>query len=107
MSEGVKIVPINRHPADRLADVRARIRDLKAEEEALRLRFIEGEDALGDEFEVVVDKRRSERLDRKKLEKEMGRAFLRPFMTSVSMVVVKVKKRGEPNLDREVEDDDE
>ena len=49
----------NRHPADELADLRARMRDLKAREAELRRVLLFGESGLcGDDHAVTLKKRR-------------------------------------------------
>ncbi len=84
----------NRAPADELVDVREKIRYLKDREEFLRGRMLAGECSLvGDDFEVVISKTKSERLDTAAIKREFGLATLRPFLTTVETCFVKTRKR--------------
>ena len=84
----------NRHPADRLAEVRAAIAELKAEEKILRDGFLDEEaDLVGDEYEVYVQEVNSERLDRKKAEKLLTKDIIRQISSTTCTMFVKVRKR--------------
>jgi hypothetical protein len=75
----------NRAPPDELADVRERIKVLKRREEVFGL--------VGDEYEAVVTRSKSERIDAALIKKELGLAFLRPFLATTELIVVKTKRR--------------
>jgi hypothetical protein len=85
----------NRKPADELADIRERIKILKERESILRDRMLAGECSLaGDEFDVVISKVKSERIDTATLKRELGLKFLRPFLSTVETSFVKIKRRA-------------
>jgi hypothetical protein len=70
----------NRHPADRLADIRAEIAVLREEEENLRQGFISGALPLyGDEFTVNVERKENLRIDGAALRKHVDEVVWRPF----------------------------
>ena len=84
----------NRKPADELADIRARIKELSDREQYLREEMVAGHCSLvGDEYRAVIQKRSAERLDIAKLRAEMGLQFLRPFLRSIPYHYLKLKKR--------------
>lgn len=94
MRENLKAVPAsNRKPADELADIRERIRELKTREDTLRVRLINGACSLtGDDYKVTVAKVKGEKLDTTKLKKELGLKFLRPFLRETETTFVRLKK---------------
>lgn len=64
----------NRHPADRLAEVRAAIRELQTEEQELRQALLaEDADLSGDEHYARLVTVETTRLDRKLLEDRFGK----------------------------------
>ncbi len=82
----------NRHPADRLADVRAEIKRLEAEEGSLRAYLLSHpDDCTGDENVAVVFPSSRKKIDTKALAKELGEAVLRPFTQTISYEIVKLK----------------
>lgn len=87
----------NRKPPDELADVRERIKELKAREDELRELLITGEaDLVGDDFAATISKVMSERIDSTKLRKELGLEKLRPFLVPSERTVVNVERmRGQ------------
>jgi hypothetical protein len=86
----------NRKPPDELADVRERIKELKGREDELRDLLIAGADPIGDEFVATVKKVSSERIDGKKIRRDLGHEFLEPFLVEVESTVVNVERmRGE------------
>lgn len=100
MVDSLKIVTAtNRKPADELADVRAKIKELKAREESLRGKLIAGTVSLtGDEYRVVISETKSEVIDSVKIKKEFGLQFLRPFLKQRETTVVKLKRLdGKPS----------
>jgi hypothetical protein len=63
----------NRHPADRLHDVREAIQELEAEEGRLRTYLLRHpEDRIGDEHEARIGTRQSKRVDMDTLTAEVG-----------------------------------
>src|SRR5262245_51899002 len=86
---------VNRHPADRLADVRAAIRELEEEEAALRTWLLENRDDLaGDEHIAVIASQDRRRLDLKGLADEIGRSLLDRFTITSRVTILKVRERG-------------
>ncbi|MGO4506025.1 hypothetical protein AB4Z51_03325 [Bradyrhizobium sp. 2TAF36] len=82
----------NRHPVDQLADIRAEIKQLKAREDQLRAEVLDHpEDLAGDEHEAMLVQMRTERLDVEKLKRELGLAFLRPFLREQVVTRVQFK----------------
>jgi hypothetical protein len=85
----------NRHPVDRLADVRFEIKKLEAEEEALRAYLLEHpEDRIGEEYVVVVGSQSRKRVDLKGLADEVGASVLRRFTVFRSAMVVRLQQLG-------------
>ena len=95
----LKLAPAtNRKPADELFEVREKIRVLKDREEILRARFLAGDaDPVGDDYEVVITKTKTERVDTAALKRDLGLNFLKPFLRTTQAEVVKTRKlnRGE------------
>jgi hypothetical protein len=84
----------NRHPADRLADIRAEIAVLREEEENLRQGFISGALPLyGDEFTVNVERKENLRIDGAALRKHVDEVVWRPFAITATSDYVTVRKR--------------
>jgi hypothetical protein len=87
----------NRHPVDRLADVRAEMRELKEREEKLRNEILEGErgecDLSGDEFEACIVHSEQERVSIDAIRRKMGREWMKEFVRSSSIVSIRLKKR--------------
>jgi hypothetical protein len=89
----------NRHPADELADVRARIRELERRESALRRIIIADPDQRdGEEFKASVGERPCERADMKALKRDFGLDALRPYLKRTTSTVVNIynKALGRP-----------
>src|SRR5258708_5932289 len=84
--------PPNRHPVDRLADVRSQIKLLRQSEEELRAEVLANpEDRTGDENEAMICETMVERVDIEKLKSELGMAFLRPFVRQQVQTSVRLK----------------
>lgn len=93
MAEISKLATTNRKPADELADIRERVRILKAREDILRAKLIDGDaDLIGDEYRVVISKVKAERVDTAKLRKELGTKFLKPYLVQSETTFVKLKE---------------
>jgi hypothetical protein len=76
----------NRAPPDELADVRERIKALKRRDDVLRAAIISSERGLvGEEYEAVVTRSKSEAIDATVIKKEPGLAFLRPFLATIEL----------------------
>ena len=85
----------NRHPADRLADVRSEIKKVKAEEAKLRAYLLEhASDRTGEEHVAVVGSQSRKRVDLKALADEIG-ASVGPTIKPAP--AVKSERPGTPN----------
>jgi hypothetical protein len=74
----------SRKPADQLADIREAIKRLQIEEDQLRSEFVAGKHELtGDEYQVVIVKTDSSRVDVKMLRSTLAPDELRPFLKTV------------------------
>jgi hypothetical protein len=94
MAELKLVAKTNRAPADELADVREKIRALKQREDEIRAAMLAGEVGLfGDEFEASISKSKREGIDTQLMKRELGLAFLRPFMVTNEVVTVRTKRR--------------
>ncbi len=81
----------NMKPADELAWIRQQISELKAREEHLRSRFIDGTlPTDGDEYWIQVERRTQNRLSRDLIEEHYG--SLEPFYAPVDTTFVRVRK---------------
>jgi hypothetical protein len=87
----------NAHPADRLAGVRAEIRNLEEEEASLRRYLLEHEeDRIGDEYVAQIGTWPQRRIDLKGLMGEIGEAVLRKFTTKLKVPTIRLKPRETP-----------
>src|SRR6516162_9290632 len=83
----------NRHPVDRLADVRSEIKQLEAEEEQLRAYLLEHpQDRTGQEYAAIVGSQSRRRVDLKALADEIGASVLARFTSFRSMMVVRLRE---------------
>ena len=62
----------NRHPVDRLFDIREQLKALEAEEKALRADILESGNVNGDEHVAMVKESVRKLLDRPELERRFG-----------------------------------
>lgn len=86
--------PRNRHPVDELADVRAEVKRLQLREAELRKLILAEECELtGDQYEAVIRRQESERIDVDRLRRELGMERLRPFVKNAETFVIKLKLR--------------
>jgi len=84
----------NRHPADRLADVRSEIKSLEAEEVTLRAYLLEHpEDRTGEEHVAIVGSQSRKRVDLKGLSDEVGASILQRFTSFRSAMIVRLQQR--------------
>src|SRR5215510_10977271 len=73
----------NCHPIDRLAEVRAQLAELRAEEEALRKEILKGECGLiGANYAASIQTHSRETVILSKLKHQFGRQLLEPFLKS-------------------------
>jgi len=85
----------NRHPADRLADVRSEIKRLEAEEAKLRAYLLEHpHDRIGEEHIAVIGSQSRKRVDLKGLADEIGASLLQRFTSFRSATVVRLQQRA-------------
>ena len=85
----------NRHPADRLADVRSELNRLEAEETRLRAYLLEHpQDRIGEEHIAVVGSQSRKRVDLKALADEVGASNLARFTTIGTAMVVRLQQRA-------------
>jgi len=84
----------NRHPADRLADVRSEIKRLEAEEATLRAYLLEHpQDRNGEEHTAVVGSQSRKRVDLKALADEVGHSIVAHFTTFTTGMVIRLQQR--------------
>jgi hypothetical protein len=84
----------NRHPADRLADIRAEIAVLREQEERLRQGFISGELSLeGDDHIVMVECKEHLKIDGPALRKHVDETVWRPFAVIATTNYVTARKK--------------
>ena len=84
----------NRHPADRLADVRSEIKRLGAEEVRLRAYLLEHpEDRTGEEHVAIVGSQSRKRVDLKALADEIGASILQRFTSFRSAMIVRLQQQ--------------
>jgi hypothetical protein len=85
---------LNRHPADRLADVRSEIKRLEVEEVKLRAYLLEHpSDRTGLEYVAVIGSQDRKRVDLKGLADEVGASILARFTTFRSAMTVRLQQR--------------
>jgi hypothetical protein len=84
----------NRHPADRLADVRQDIKRLEEEEQQLRVYLLEHpHDRIGVEHIATVGEQRRSRVDLKALADEIGHSLMQRFTHFSSCRTVRLRER--------------
>ena len=84
----------NRHPADRLADVRLEIKRLEAEETKLRTYLLEHpQDRTGEEHIAIIGSQSRKRVDMKALADEIGASILQRFTSFRSAMIVRLQQR--------------
>jgi len=84
----------NRHPVDRLADIRSEIKRLEAEEEKLRAYLLEHpSDRTGEEHIAIVGSQSRRRVDLKGLADEVGASILARFTSFKSTMLVRLQQR--------------
>jgi hypothetical protein len=91
--QGEQAVKTNRHPVDRLADVRHQIRELQEEEAELRAKIISDDDLVGDNWCATLTVTEREKLDTKAVLKKFGTDRLREFLTVSRVSYLRLKER--------------
>jgi hypothetical protein len=92
----VQELKTNRHPADRLADVRSQIKKLEETEAQLREELIASpQNRRGDEWIAKIIQQDSGRYDLAAIVKHYGTAALEPFKSNRSITYVKLKPKGQ------------
>ena len=85
----------NRHPADRLADVRSEIKRLEAEEERLRSYLLEHpQDRTGEGHVATVGSQNRKRVDLKGLADEIGASVMARFTSFRAALIVRLQQRS-------------
>jgi hypothetical protein len=88
----------NRHPVDRLADVRSEIKRLEEEERELRAYLLEHpQDRTGAEFLATIGEQRRSRVDLKALAGEIRHSLLQRFTRFASCRTVRLREREPPD----------
>lgn len=93
-------LPRNRHPVDQLADVRAQIKKLEADEKALKDQITEmmgAKDSLGGDEFIAFQKLQERRggLDEARIAEHLGVKNLDPYRkASVAVHVLRVERRA-------------
>ncbi|WP_018184692.1 hypothetical protein [Kaistia granuli] len=84
----------NRHPVDRLADLRVAIKALKAEEDEIRKSLLaEGADLSGSEHYARITLTEQSKLDRKVLEERYGAKEVAECSKPVQVVTIRTVAR--------------
>ena len=84
----------NRHPADRLFDVRVELKRLEEEEAKPRAYLLEHpQDRTGEEHIAVIGSQSRKRVDLKALADEIGASILARFTTFRSAMIVRLQQR--------------
>src|SRR5262245_24289122 len=89
----------NRHPVDRLFDIRESIKALEAEEKFLRDQIIRTRDVVGDENIAQIKDTTRKTLDRAALEACYGAETIAGFCKTSSYVTLSLFKKAQPRLD--------
>ena len=85
----------NRHPVDRLHDVRSEIKRLETEEAKLRAYLLEHpSDRTGQEHIAVIGSQSRRRVDLKGLADEVGASILQRFTSFRSAMIVRLQQRA-------------
>jgi hypothetical protein len=86
----------NRHPADRLHEVREEIKALETERDTLRSYLMEHpQDLAGDEYQASVALYQRRFVDWAGLERAIGRDVLQQFTRLTPITVVRLRERRE------------
>ena len=89
-----KSIRTNRHPVDRMADIRREIRALQEEEATLReLILAHPGDMRGDEYQAEIERKTIRSLNRKRLAARFGRKKVAACCDERTTLFVYVRKR--------------
>jgi hypothetical protein len=89
----------NRHPVDRLADIREQMKALEAEEKILKERIIQTGDTVGDDNIAQLKDSTRKTLDRTALEAHYGIETIAQFLKTSSFTTVSLFKKAQPKVD--------
>jgi len=85
----------NRHPADKLAEVRSQIKCLEREEELLRNYLLEHpSDRTGEEHVAIVSSQNRRRIDLRGLADEIGASVMARFTSFRAALIVRLQQRS-------------
>jgi len=86
----------NRKPADELAWIREQIADLKAREDYIRRKLIDGTfDVEGDEVWADIQTKTQKRFQRKLVEEELG--DIERFFEPVDITIIRIRQKVSEN----------
>jgi hypothetical protein len=85
----------NRHPVDRLYDIREQIKLLQAEEKTLRDDIIDSGDTKGDQYVAMIKSSTRNLLDRPALEKRFGRDAVAECTKASEVTTLSLYKKAE------------
>ena len=89
----------NRHPVDRLFDVREQIKALEAEEKALRADIIDSGDTKGDDHIAMIKESTRKLLDRPELERRFGREAVAECCKELPVTTLTLYKKADTGVD--------
>lgn len=97
--------PSNRHPVDRLFDLRETIKNLQAEADMLKSDIMRTGDYVGSEFMAVPKSATQQRLDRDKLNMAFGKAAVDACTKPVEVVTLNIFKKADVHAPKGLLDD--
>jgi hypothetical protein len=83
----------NRHPVDRLADIREQMKLLESEEKILKEKIIQSGDTIGDDNVAQLKEASRKTLDRTALEAHYGIETIAKFLKTSNFVTVSLFKK--------------
>lgn len=85
----------NRHVVDRFTETRQEVNRLERELAKLRAEILQKPptELIGDEYMAVVGEQTRRTVDRDKLEREMGRAFVEKYLKVSTLAVISTRPR--------------
>jgi len=89
----------NRHPVDRLFDIRETIKALETEEKMLKEQIIASGDTVGDEYLAQLKDSVRKTLDRKALEAHYGSEIIAGFCKESSVRTLSLFKKADQPVD--------
>lgn len=85
----------NRHPVDRLFDLREQIKNLQEEADGLRADIMRTQDYVGAEYMAVPKTTEQRRLDRPALELEFGKARIDALCKVIEVTTLNLFKKAD------------